>query len=139
MDKDIILAKIESLERCIDRVIAKTPTGCPDLLDDVDRQDIIVLNLERAVQLCVDIAAHIVADLKQPAPMSMSESFDRLRDEKIITEATAYRMKAAVGFRNIAVHAYREIDWDVVFVISTEHLDDFRVFAGQIFSWMQAR
>lgn len=138
MDKDIILAKIASLERCIDRVISKTP---PDLLvlhDDLDRQDIIVLNLERAVHICVDIAAHIVADLKQPAPMNMSECFDRLRNEKIITEATAHRMKAAVGFRNIAVHEYRQINWDVVYAISTEHLDDFRAFAGQIYSWMQA-
>ncbi len=139
MDNDVILAKIESLERCIDRVIAKTPPERLDLMHDVDRQDIIVLNLERAVQLCVDIAAHIVANLKQPAPMNMSESFDRLRDEGIITEVTASRMKAAVGFRNIAVHAYRKMNWDVVYVISTEHLDDFRVFAGQIFSWLQTR
>jgi uncharacterized protein YutE (UPF0331/DUF86 family) len=30
------------------------------------------------------------------------------------------------------VHAYQEIDWDIVYRIITEHLNDFRDFARQI-------
>ena len=50
MDRDLIEAKLESLRRCVRRIEAKTPAGPEALHEDLDLQDIIVLNLERAVQ-----------------------------------------------------------------------------------------
>lgn len=41
-------------------------------------------------------------------------------------------MKAAVGFRNIAVHNYRAIDWVIVFAITHQGLDDFKNFARAV-------
>jgi uncharacterized protein YutE (UPF0331/DUF86 family) len=41
-------------------------------------------------------------------------------------------MSKSVGFRNTAVHAYQEIDWDMVYCTITKHLDDFRGFADQV-------
>lgn len=41
-------------------------------------------------------------------------------------------MKKAVGFRNLAVHNYDTIHWNVVYAIVHCHLDDFRSFAQQI-------
>ena len=41
-------------------------------------------------------------------------------------------MKKAVGFRNIAVHAYDTMDWDIVFAIASRHLQDFADFAHVI-------
>lgn len=137
MDKDVILSKIESLERCVRRVEEKTPLGRDELIHDLDRQDIIILNLERAVQLSVDIAAHIIAELQQPAPMSMAECFSLLQQAGIINTVVAQRMRKSVGFRNIAVHEYRLVDWGVVYAIITEHLEDFVEYARQIHGWME--
>ncbi|MDD4019752.1 MAG: DUF86 domain-containing protein, partial [Kiritimatiellae bacterium] len=50
---------------------------------------------------------------------------------------TAVVMGKAVGFRNTAVHAYRTINWDIVFSICTKHLEDFRSFASQIVSELE--
>ena len=41
-------------------------------------------------------------------------------------------MKKAVGFRNIVVHNYQEIDWAIVFNLCYHKLDDFRAFAQAI-------
>ena len=41
-------------------------------------------------------------------------------------------MKKAVGFRNIAVHSYEEIDWQIVHAIANSHLQEFAEFAGAI-------
>ncbi len=79
MDKEIISAKLESLRRCIKRIKDKTPANAAVLLEDNDIQDIISVNLERAVQLCVDIASHIIAESEMPAPATMAESFEQLR------------------------------------------------------------
>ncbi len=50
MDTDVILAKLESLQRCISRIEEKTPLKVEILESDYDIQDIISLNLERTVQ-----------------------------------------------------------------------------------------
>jgi uncharacterized protein YutE (UPF0331/DUF86 family) len=80
MDKLIIFSKLDSLKRCIDRIKEKTPDSLEALSSDLDRQDIIVLNLERAVQTSVDIASYIIAEKDVQTPMSMSESFRLLNE-----------------------------------------------------------
>ena len=132
MDSDVVLSKLESLRRSLHRIEEKTPSAVEVLVDDYDRQDIIALNLERAVQTCVDIALHIISDLEAPAPDTMAHAFRTLEAAGSIDPCTAERMVKAVGFRNTAVHAYQAIDWTIVYRIITEHLDDFRAFARQV-------
>ena len=99
----------------------------------LDAQDVLVLNLSRAVQVCVDLGAHLLADLALPPPDTMGETFDRLAQAELIDVALAARKKKkAVGFRNIAVHAYDSIDWHIVFAIASGHLTDFRDFAAAV-------
>lgn len=132
MDRDLIESKLESLRRCIARIAAKTPASSEQLQRDLDLQDVIALNLQRAVQLSVDLAAHVIADTDVRPPSTMAENFTILKDLSIITPALAERMTKAVGFRNIAVHTYQHIDWNIVYQICRHHLDDFRQFAQAV-------
>ncbi|MBI9107181.1 MAG: DUF86 domain-containing protein [Spirochaetales bacterium] len=132
MDPDIIRNKLESLIRCVHRIESKRPDSLKSLQADIDRQDIIVLNLERAVQTCVDIGAHVLADYDVSAPVSMAEVFRTLAEKEIVADELAERLARAVGFRNIAVHQYQSINWEIVYAIITVHLDDFRLFSGDI-------
>src|SRR5439155_26789894 len=73
MDRDVINRKLESLRRCIARIESKRPIR-PDVLRvNDDLQDIIALNLERAVQTCVDIAAHVISQTELPVPSTMGQ------------------------------------------------------------------
>jgi len=130
-----MLAKLDSLHRCLLRIEAKTPGSVELLEQDLDTQDIITLNLTRAVQVCVDIATHIIASYDSPPPSSMAQSFDRLQQLKIISSNTSLRMKKAVGFRNVSVHEYQNVDWLIVYKIISEHLNDFKDFAQQVNAW----
>ncbi len=134
MDSDIIFRKLESLARCIRRIEAKRPAAVEQLVSDVDLQDILSVNLERAVQICVDVAAHVLTDLDSPPPQSMGEVFTLLASRSIIDVSTAAALRKAVGFRNLSVHAYDQVDWQRVFDIIHHRLDDFRKFARQIAS-----
>lgn len=129
MDREVIEAKLESLRRCLERIRQKAPRDAAILAREPDLQDIVTLNLTRAVQLCVDIGAHMVAALEVSAPSTMGETFDRLAESGLIPAALAGRMKASVGFRNIAVHNYQQIDWAIVHAITRKHLHDFEDFA----------
>lgn len=139
MDKDVVLNKLESLRRCLQRVQDKTPASVDRLIEDYDLQDIIALNLERAIQTCVDIGLHIISDLDVPVPETMAQTFESLRKAGCLDAATAGRMAKSVGFRNTAVHAYQEIDWGIVYRIITDHIDDFRDFARQILKRIEAQ
>jgi uncharacterized protein YutE (UPF0331/DUF86 family) len=90
------------------------------------------LNLQHAVRLCVDVASHIIAETEARPPSTMAENFDILKQLNIISPALALRMIKAVGFRNIAVHSYQNIDWGIVFQICRHHLGDFKEFAQAI-------
>ncbi len=137
MDRDLIETKLESLRRCIERIAGKTPSSVDQLVHDPDLQDIIALNLQRAVQLSVDVAAHLIAETEAIAPSTMAENFEILQKLQIITPPLAERMAKAVGFRNIAVHSYQAINWNVVYQICQHHLDDFRQFTKSVVHHLQ--
>ena len=132
MDSLILAEKVESLRRCIERIENRRTESSEQLRADPDRQDIVSLNLTRAVQLCVDMAAHVLVDTAQRAPQTMAEAFDLLTAEGVIPEELAARMRGAVGFRNVAVHSYQVIDWEIVHRITHEGLEDFRAFASRM-------
>ena len=90
------------------------------------------MNLERAIQSSVDIATHIIASMEISAPDTMGEVFVVLQKRDVISSSVAERMIKSVGFRNIVVHAYHEIDWAVVFAIITKNINDFKDYIRQI-------
>ena len=114
------------------RVKEKTPSSAAALERDPDAQDVVTLNLTRAVQLSVDIGTHLIASSHEAAPDTMGQTFDVLASMKPIGPELALRMKKAVGFRNIAIHNYEAIDSQITYLIATLHLDDFSAFAGAI-------
>jgi uncharacterized protein YutE (UPF0331/DUF86 family) len=132
MDKDVIKNKIESLIRCLNRINEKKPESVDILKQDLDIQDIISINIERAVQLSVDIGSHILADYNISTPKTMSNVFIVLAQNKIIDDALANKLAKAVDFRNIAVHSYQTINWETVFQIITNELEDFKQFIKEI-------
>jgi uncharacterized protein YutE (UPF0331/DUF86 family) len=137
MDSEVIEQKLESLRRCLRRIEDKCPPDSRLLEENPDLQDIMVLNLTRAVQLCVDIGAHLVSDLNVPAPDTMGATFDALAKADVISDALALQLKKAVGFRNIAVHNYEAINWQIVHAIATDYLQDFSAFSNIIASQLK--
>ena len=95
-------------------------------------QDIVALNLTRAVQICVDIGAHLIAGKEIRSPETMGRTFDVLAELGYLAPALAVRLKKAVGFRNIAVHNDEAIDWHIVHAIATRNLIDFSDFAKAV-------
>ena len=114
MDREVVEQKLESLRRCLRRIETKCPADAATLAADIDLQDIVSLNLSRAVQIAVDIGAHLIAGMEVPPPDTMGQTFDLLAQEGVLNNELASSLKKAVGFRNIAVHNYESINWEIV-------------------------
>lgn len=134
MKNDVILNKISVIERCINR-INQVYENNPNNLKDYTKQDSIILNVQRACEASIDLAMHIIADKRLGLPQSSRDAFDMLQEHGIIEEQMAKRLKAMVGFRNIAVHDYQSINNEILKQIVEKHLGDFKAFTRQILQY----
>jgi uncharacterized protein YutE (UPF0331/DUF86 family) len=133
VNDDVVMAKLESLERCVTRIRSKIPDDYEKFVADLDSQEIIALNLERSVQLCVDVALRLLARQRGPAlPGNMGDAFRQCHELEMIDSETASQLISAVGFRNVSVHSYKDLDPEIVWSILQKDLGVFSRFARQI-------
>jgi len=132
VDKSIINAKISHINKCLERLQEKKSVVKELFLKDKDIQDIVLHNLQLAIQGCIDIASHIISDEGWSVPGSIVGLFDVLEQKKVIIEKTANVMKKMAGFRNIIVHEYEDIDLDKVYDIFKNRLSDFTGYLKEI-------
>lgn len=127
VNRDVIFEKIKQIQNCLRRIHHKTKDNL-DALDDFDVQDIFVLNLQRAIQTTLDLAAHVIADEGLGLPSELKENFIILEKAKIIDPILSDRLQKMVGFRNIAVHEYSSINVEILKSILRSSLQDIELF-----------
>ncbi len=124
---DVLIEKINHIQNCLKR-IHETIHGDLNRLEHYDIQDIVVLNLQRAVQLTIDIASHIVATESLGVPQALKDVFAILEKNQILNHSISSKMQKMVGFRNIAVHDYQAINPEILKSIISYHLSDLEEF-----------
>ena len=126
-DKDVVLAKVAIIQRCLKRITEITNLD-PESIDNLDKQDIFILNLQRAVQATIDLATHVIASEGLGLSDTIKDNFTLLEKAKIISPEIRQKMVSMTGFRNIAIHDYRAIDINILKSILTNNLKDLEEF-----------
>jgi len=136
INHDIIMSRLQRLERCLLKLknIIKNNSK-KEFLNNDDLHDIAERNLQLAAQSCIDIGNHIVSKQKGAFPEGYGDIFRKLFETGIIDEPTYIKMSNIAGFRNILVHDYLKIDYEIVFD-NLQDLDVFVTFAEQINRFM---
>jgi uncharacterized protein YutE (UPF0331/DUF86 family) len=62
-------------------------------------------------------------------PSESRESFGILMREQVLEQGLGDGLQKMVGFRNLAVHRYRDLDMDIVESVIQKNLDDLLAFA----------
>jgi uncharacterized protein YutE (UPF0331/DUF86 family) len=125
MADDVILNKVDTIEKCIKRIHEEYAGQSGNLHHNQTKQDAILLNLERSCQAAIDMAMRVVRMKRLGLPKESREAFDLLLSAKIITDDLCKRMHGLVGFRNTAIHNYRKLDLAIVEAVIKNHLKDF--------------
>lgn len=105
---DVVLAKAATVERCIRRFLEEY--AAIQSTTDFTHLDAMLLNVERACQAAIDLSMHVCAGRHLGIPQSAAQSFDFLVGGGFLNADLGRRMKGMVGFRNVAIHAYTELD-----------------------------
>lgn len=80
-------------------------------LSDRKGRDLSLFYLFLAIQECIDLAAHWVADEGWGEPDDAGSAFDVLADRHVINRDTATALRAAAGLRNRIAHGYAMLDY----------------------------
>ena len=128
VDKDVILAKSSAVKKHIKRIKDLPLKDLQTFQNNSDYQDILLFNIQLAVQSCIDIAAHIISDEDLGIPGSTNEMFYTLEENGYLTRDITEKMVRAVGFRNLIVHEYVNLKLDRVYEISKKDINDLEIF-----------
>ena len=87
-----------------------------------------------AIEALLDVSHHLIAsELWGPADSS-GDAVRLLAVHGVIDDELGLRLARAVGFRNVLVHGYAEVDDDLV-VGYLEHLQDLDDFIAAVHDW----
>lgn len=131
VDAAVLDAKLAELSRRLKRIEAKRPAGVRALSADEDLQDILARNLEVAIQNCFDIALHLCA-AHGSVPATAAEAFAVLARMGVLEGGLAQKLQRAVGFRNVLVHEYTEVDWKIVMQVLRTGTKDLGAFGKAV-------
>ncbi|MCR6645482.1 MAG: DUF86 domain-containing protein [Terricaulis sp.] len=129
MPDNVIIAKADIIERCIKRAREELAASA-DFDRDFTRQDAAILNVARACEASIDIMNRIVRLQALGAPASTRDGFDRLVGVGVLPQDLADRLMRMVGFRNLAVHQYHQLDLQIVRAVIADRLDDLLEFSA---------
>jgi uncharacterized protein YutE (UPF0331/DUF86 family) len=132
VDKDLILAKAGSVKSHLNRVLEKRDVELDNFIKDIDRQEIILFNIQTAVQNCIDIAAHIISEESFGVPGSTTEMLYILEKNGYLDNDLTQKMVKAVGFRNLIVHEYGKIELEQVYEIAQNDINDLNEYLKAI-------
>jgi uncharacterized protein YutE (UPF0331/DUF86 family) len=97
-------------------------------------RDLALFYLFLAIQECIDLAAHWVADEGWAPPEDAGSTFDVLADRGVIERSVADGLRAATGLRNRIAHGYAMLDYRRVQEESRAGIRPLRVFLDAVAS-----
>lgn len=88
-----------------------------------------------AIEGCAKVAHHLAAAERWPVAESNGQAVRQLAEHGVIHRDLARSIADAVGFRNLLVHQYGDVD-DHETAGHLAHLDDLRSFTQQVARWL---
>ena len=86
--------------------------------------------LQVSIEIVIDVAERIIAIMKAGPTSTAGDAIRRLVDLHVIKSDEPY--VDMVRFRNMIVHQYEEIDPNILYVLATKKLVDFRRFRDEV-------
>lgn len=134
VDRALIRRRLVLLETYASQLAPYRSLTLEDYVADWKTQRVVERTLHLAIETCMDVADHIVADRRLRVPDTAAESFDILGEAGLLSSPLARRLGQMVGFRNILVHDYTRRDSAIVIRVLHEDVDDLVRFRDEIVS-----
>lgn len=136
VDRDLILRKLADLDLYLGQVSEYRDITVEAYRADWKTQRIVERTLQMAIEVCLDIATHIIADRRLRVPTTYAEAFEVLGEAGLLQPTQRDALMRMSRFRNLLVHEYARLDPAMVVRILREHLKDLTVFKTAVLGWI---
>ena len=108
-------------------------------LEDSLTSDGTRLNLQYALESCLDLTNHLISRFGFRAPKDYADSFKVLVENKVVDEAFLENLKKMARMRNRLVHLYWETDDKEIWNVLQNHLGDFETFVQAVLKYLEQK
>lgn len=110
VDRDVLSTRLSALESYLTELRSFRRHSREEFIEEPALHHLAERFLHLACECMLDIVHHIIADEGYRQPSSYKDAIDVLAEEKVIPAGLAEQIKDWVGFRNVLVHFYLDID-----------------------------
>ncbi len=128
----IIENKISSVKKYLAILADYKKYARPEIETAVDLRGAIERYLYLAIQAAIDLAEATISYKNLRKPSTLSESFNILEENNLISADLAEKLIKMTGFRNLVAHDYENLNYDIVYDILQNRLPDIEDFIKQI-------
>ncbi|MEW6283517.1 MAG: DUF86 domain-containing protein [Candidatus Eremiobacterota bacterium] len=129
VDTNLLLRRVSVVRGCLQRLDSKRTLTRAEFLADADAQDVVLRNLQVAIQACMDAASHVVTDCGWELPGTTAGIFGVMARHGVIPAELSERLSRAVRLRNLLVHAYDSVSMERIHeTLQGTDLDDLEQF-----------
>ncbi len=129
---DVVKNKISNIIKYLKILKRYQKFSKKEIEENIDIRGMVERYLYLLCQVIIDLAETFISFKNFRQPISSRESFDILFEEKIISRILCEKLRSLVGFRNILAHEYADINYDIVFDVLHNQVDDAKNFADKI-------
>ena len=129
--KEIVLSKLRILKDSLCYVKEFLPSDFKFLENRKDK-NALYKETEFAIQLIIDICAVVNSDISKEIPSDEGSIIDSLKKNRVLSDKTAEILHEMIGFRNLLVHKYGDIDDKTAYESIKNGFKDFDVFILEI-------
>lgn len=128
IDHSILARQVAAVRDAAERIREVLPAQIEAFVADRSAREIVTLNLFVALQECLSLASHWLAEEGWEVPGTYAEVFRVLAERNVLDHDLAARMAEAAGLRNLIAHRYGALDWTRIHDIASHHIEDFLRF-----------
>lgn len=138
VDERRVRRMLQRVSEDITYLASRSEEGIPEQLADAERMAALKYVFVTTIEGCLDIAQHVCASEGWGPPSSNAEALRLLGRHDVLPIGLSDVMASAVGFRNVLVHGYVDVD-DRLVVSFLERVTDLKAFVRHLSSWLIAR
>lgn len=129
VDREIFSTRLDALRGYLSKLAAFRNAAVEEFVREAALHDLAERYLHLAVEACLDLGNHWIADRGLRTPDANRDTFTVLEEAGELPPELADRLRGWAGFRNVLVHEYTTIDHAIAYRAIQSELGDLETFA----------
>jgi len=137
INHELIKKRCQEISDSLERLEKIKNLTKEEFLKKQDQRDIASYRLLVSIEAALNLCYHISAKKLKKAPNEYAECFGILAEAEIISKDLAEQLKKMARFRNILIHMYWKMDYEIIFDILQKNLELLRQFTKAVTALLQ--